>query len=694
MALKIKTPKLVVNYLYLVGQRKDYKVSFRDGLNIIYGDSDTGKSSILNLVNYCLGASSLDLYDEIEIAGNYCLLEVLLLGTKYTIKRDIFNSLAEIEVYESSYDEIEDYFPKYYSPNYKKVSEDGVFSEFLLNSMNIPVVKLKESPSKEDSKMKSLSFRDIFKYNYLTQDRVGSKFLLGENYVVIARLKETFKLMYNVLDTQITQLEGIISEKNKERNELNKKNTAISSFLRETEIDSLKKILEQKEEKEVELEKLAESIAKIDSEIMSDNSDLDNIRNEIKLIEKEIYEMSTNREVREQELRQNIALRNEYLNDIKKIKGTIEVLEKFPKIEDRDTSCPVCEQTMKISSLKDQFINSNSQSIKAELNGLRRRQKDLRDIYENLKKVILKTDDEVIDKTLKLNDLREQFDKQTKELVTPYISQRDSLTSKIGGIKSDIKNLKHFYKIRNQQATIDAELIRVQITIDEYNDDLKVLKESAPTLDSIFSKLADDLQNFLRFIGMKNVQNIAISPKTYLPIIRNRDYENITSGGVRTLSSVGYYLTLLEYAINNTSNYPSFLMIDTIAKYIGKTKAKDLAYTNTQEDINEGMNDSTKYENLYKYLIGLSERYEESFQVFVVDNDLPTSLLPKLEPFIIKHYTTNAIVPGTDIGFIDDALNPTDFNTPFNEFDTDQKIEGDIFLDENDRSEENGELLN
>ena len=694
MALKIKNPKLVVNYLYLVGRRKNYKVSFQNGLNIIYGDSDTGKSSILNLVNYCLGASSIDLYDEIEIAGNYCLLEVLLLGTKYTIKRDIFNPKAEIEVYESSYDEIEDYFPKYYSPNYVQVSEDGVFSEFLLNSMNIPVVKLKESPSKVDSKMKSLSFRDIFKYNYLTQDKVGSKFLFGENYVLISKLKETFKLMYNVLDTQITQLEGIIGEKVKERNDLNKKNTAISSFLKETEIDSLKRILEKKEEKEVELEKLNQNIAKIDSEIMSDNSDLDSVRNEIKQIEKEIYEMSSNSEVREQELKQNIALRNEYSNDIKKIKGTIEVLEKFPNIKDRDTSCPVCEQTMKISTLKNQFINSNTQSIKAELNGLRRRQKDLRDINENLKNAILKADGDVKDKTDKLNGLREQFDRQTKELVTPFISQRDSLTSKIGGIKSDIENLKHFYKMRNQQATIDAELIRVQNSIDEYNDDLKVLKESAPTLDSVFLILADSLQYFLRFIGVKNVQNVSISPKTYLPVIRNRNYENITSGGVRTLSSVGYYLTLLEYAISNTSNYPSFLMIDTIAKYIGKTKEEDLAYTNKQEDINEGMNDSTKYENLYKYLMNLSERYEDSFQVLVVDNDLPMGLEPKLKPYVVKHFTTNAIVPGTEIGFIDDALSPVVSNEEFNEIDTDQKIDEDIFLDEDDDSNENGELLN
>lgn len=686
MAVKIKTPKLLVNNLYLVGRRKNYNVNFRNGLNIIYGDSDTGKSSILNLVNYCLGASSIDLYEEIEIAGEYCLLEVLLNGTKYTIKRDIFNSKAEIEVYESSYDEIDDFFPKYYSPNYSQVSEDGVFSEFLLNSMNIPVVKLKESPSKEDSKMKSLSFRDIFKYNYLTQDKVGSKFLFGENYVLISKLKETFKLMYNVLDTQITQLEAIIGEKVKERNELNKKNSAVSSFLKETEIDSLKRILEKTAEKELELETLRKDITKIDSEIMSDNSDLDEIRNNIKQFEKEIYEMSTNREVREQELKQNIALRNEYSNDIRKIKGTIEVLEKFPRIEDRDTGCPVCDQTIKISVLKNQFVNSNANSIKAELNGLKRRQKDLRDIYENLKNAILKFDREINEKTESLNELREQFDKQSKDLVTPFISQRDSITSKMGSVKSDIKNLRHFYKMRNQQANNDSELLRIQDTITKYTQDLKVLRESAPTLDSIFLKLADSLQNFLRYIGVKNIQHVSISERTFLPVIRNRNYENITSGGVRTLSSVGYYLALLEYAIGNVTNYPSFLMIDTIAKYIGKTREDDLVFTDKQEDINEGMNDSTKYENIYKYLMNLNERYEDSFQVFIVDNDLPTGLESKLKPYVVKHFTTNAIVPGTEIGFIDDALNPIE---NIIEIDINMDIDGDIYFDEDEDSDEN-----
>lgn len=657
MALKIKTPKFIINKLVLIGSRKNYKVPFDNGLNIIYGDSDTGKSSILNLINYCLGASTVDLYEEIELAGNYCLLEVLLVGEIYTIKRNIFNSKAEIEVYRCSYEEIDNYFPKYYSPNYVQTSEDGYFSEFLLSSMNIPITKLKQSPSKEDSKMVALSFRDIFKFNYLNQDKVGSKKLLGENFPYLAKLKEVFKLMYNALDTQILQLESLISEKVSERNELNKKNLSISSFLKETEIDSLNAIEEKSSQIETELIELNATLKEIDKSMLSDSTELDDLRNEIANAEKQVFNFTNDKEIKEQELKQNIVLRNEYENDIRKIIATIEVIEKFPKIEDKGTNCPVCEQGIMISELKSKFINTDSNTIKSELNGLRRRQKELVKIHDQLRDKIEKYDYNIKQEIDVLNGLRLQFDTQTKNLVTPFIGQRDSISSKIGSLRSELKNLKHFYKIRNQQTIIDAEIVSLENRINAFRDDLKVLKESAPSIDRILLKLGDSLNDFLKFVGMKNVHHISISPKNYLPIIRNREYEKITSGGVRTLSSVGFYLSLLEYSIKNSVNYPSFLMIDTIAKYIGKTKDSDLVETNLEEDIVEGMKDSTKYENIYNYLIKLNDSYSDSFQVIIVDNDLPTKLLEKLKPYIIKHYTTNPSNINDEIGFINDAYN-------------------------------------
>jgi hypothetical protein len=210
------SPVLIINKLTLVGTRKNYIIPFFPGLNIIHGDSDTGKSSILNLIDYCLGSSDIDLYTEIENSGKYCLLEVDLNGKVYTIKRGIFEPNAFIEVYHSGIDKINDIFPLQYGPNYSKKGEDGYISDFFLDALSIPKVETKQSPSKADSKMNKLSFRDILKYNYLNQDDVGSKDILDrKSFVLAVKNQETFKFLHNLLDTNITELQALISEKNK-----------------------------------------------------------------------------------------------------------------------------------------------------------------------------------------------------------------------------------------------------------------------------------------------------------------------------------------------------------------------------------------------------------------------------------------------------------------------------------------------
>lgn len=652
MAKRIKIPKLKVNYLVLVGTQKEYVVQFDTGLNIIYGDSDTGKSSILNLINYCLGASSLDTYEEIEIKGKYCLLEVEILGIKYTIRRDIFNVKADIEVYYGAYKSIDETFPKYYSPNYIQDAEDGVFSEFLLQAMRIPLVRIKEAPSKEVTKMVNLSFRDIFKYNYLDQDRIGSKKLFGENYAILTKLKETFKLMYNVLDEQITELEGRISVLITDKNNLTTKNNSVASFLKETKVESLAELTFKKENLENELYSLQESIKQIDLEIVGNSEELNYLRNEISNLEGYIRKLYQEHSITELEIKQNIALRNEYRNDMRKMEATIEALDKFPKITDKKLDCPLCDTAVNVSKLKQHFNDSDNKSIKGELNSLRRRMRDLDKIYKNLKEQESNSSKEIQDKTLELDEMRLLLDKQSVNIVSPYLNQRDALSYRTGTVQSDIKNSHHFYKIRLQQSIHDAEIIELQRNIDELKITLTDLRKDAPSLDKILEDIGNKVKEILIYVGVKNPKDISISSTTYLPIIRGRNYENITSGGVRTVSSVAYFLSLMIYAINNPVNYPSFLMIDTITKYLGKVKERDLESTNREEDEKEGMTDYEKHENIYRYLLTLS-KYKDSFQLIIVDNDIPDTLYESLKGFVRKHFSTN--IPGTEIGFIDDA---------------------------------------
>lgn len=651
MELRIETLKLKVNFLVLVGLYKDYIVPFETGLNIIYGDSDTGKSSILNLIDYCLGSTGIDYYDELIHRGKHCLLEVELKGIVYTIKRDIFNPKGYVEVYPSKYQDIDVAFPKYYSaPSSPQTAPDGLFSTFLLEAMNLPVTKIKEAPSKEISKIVALSFRDIFKYCYLDQDKIGSKKIFGDNWAVITKLKETFKFMYNVLDNQILELDSRISEMVIEKNALTSKNTSVASFLKETEVDSLSDLKNKKEAFENELDEVLRFIKEIDNAIVHGSPELDSLRITVNGEEKRIRVLQEKLDIKEQEIKQNIALRNEYTNDIRKMNAAIEVISKFPKMEDKKLDCPVCDTVVPVSKLKEYFIDSSPESIKGELNALRRRLRDLITIYESLKSGQSFNEEELKKKMVYLDEIKVLLDKQTVEIISPYLSKRDAYSYRAGTLKSDIKNIQHFYKIRLQQSINDAEIVEIERNLTELRESLVRLKENAPSLTGIFAELGQSVSDILNYVKIKNATNISISPKTYLPIIRNKEYENITSGGVRTISSFAYFLSLMIYATKHPVNYPSFLMVDTIAKYLGKTKERDLSETNLSEDIQEGMTDGRKYENIYKYLLTLN-KFKDSFQLIVVDNDIPDGMIDNLQPYIRKHFSNTE---GADVGFIDD----------------------------------------
>lgn len=105
-------PYININHLKLVGHRKTYSIPFYPGVNIIYGDSDTGKSSILEFINYLLGASSIELADEVKSSVKYAALELDINKVTYTIKRNIFNHAEFVEVYPCEFERCVDFFQK------------------------------------------------------------------------------------------------------------------------------------------------------------------------------------------------------------------------------------------------------------------------------------------------------------------------------------------------------------------------------------------------------------------------------------------------------------------------------------------------------------------------------------------------------------------------------------------------------
>lgn len=654
----LKSPKLILTKLVLVGRLKRYTVNFNVGINIIHGDSDTGKSSILNLIDYLLGSKKIYMYDEIEQHGKYAMLEVLLNNKVYTIKRNIFEPKENIEVYSSSIENMNNVFPLEYSPNYDNEGPAGYFSDFLLSSLNIPIITVKQAPSKDNSPMVRLSFRDIFKYCYFDQDDVGNKEILDrKNPTLVVKNKETFKFIHNVLDTQITELQNMIGEKNREKKELNNKYNVISSFFLETRLSTEESLRGRKSDIEDKVHYLENERINITEAMQADNQEMEELRILVLELEKELNIILSSKLHKETQLEQNFRLKKEYQSDFTKLQTALKVKKSLSLQHLEIVECPLCNSIMETVDLKKHFVEHNEDVLKKEINSIRNKIKEINSLNDNLRDELFLMENRLLEEKERLFKAKSTLDLSAKEYISPYIAQRDIIVTELSTLKEQLDKNGYFLKIRMQLKEIKEKEDVLNNQIKELNVKLGLLKEQSPSIEDTLFGLGTYLREFLEFIPIKNAYGIRLSQKTFLPIVRDRDYTDLTSGGLRTLVSLSYIISLLKNSMNKETNYPSLIMIDTVGKYLGKTKKNTNDVDENKENKKEELDDPKKYLRIYKYLEKMSTDFIKTgneHQIILVDNDFPENLEIDYDQYVVKRFGVEE-KDGYEKGFINNA---------------------------------------
>ena len=652
-------PHLSIDFLHLVGHRKNYSIQFFQGVNIIYGDSDTGKSSILEFINYLLGSSSVVMAEEISSSITYAALEVRINGVEYTIKRDVFKPTAFVEVYRCIFSECANNYPKKYAPRFGAAEgPDGYLSDFFMGALGLPKISVKVSPSKADSNLKRLSFRDLYKFSYLDQDEVGSKNLLDSaNWVLSTTNKEVFKYIFNVLDTSISELEQEISEQSKEARRHKNKYESVSEFLRETDYDSQSSIDDS-------LTALDETIEELDKELRRTNERMVASSDQYEAYKAAFSMLSLNEKGLSQELTalrdqldRYARLKNDYDNDIGKVEATLSANKKIGEESKAPQPCPICDTPLKDTAETGSFISSGTSLLNNELESLKKKRKSIQSLIYELSEKQREKNSAYFFVHEDLNKARELLDTESESMITPYLTQRDALVKELSAKRQYRNQLLVNLKIRNSQTSIYEQYEQCNAEVARLEERLAELRKTAPSLDAVLSELSDNLNKFLKKVNIKGRRGVSISPKNFLPIIRDREYMSITSGGLRTISSIGLFLAILEYAIDNEANHPSILLIDTVGKYLGKTsKVRPQDETDAAADAEEGLSDPEKYKNMYEYMFELADRADKkdvSCQIILVDNDVPDFFVSNYKPYIVAHYSSTG-ENGLPKGLIDD----------------------------------------
>lgn len=649
---------LLLKNLILHGHRKDYRVKFNPGINIIYGDADTGKSSILRLVYYLLGGKQIKIDEEISSSVKHAILEITINGTPYCISRDIFNPTRDIDVYSCNYSEISNSFPeKYKSSITKGDGQNKSLSEFILEALELPAVRLKQAPTKDSSETARLSFLDLFKFMYLAQDDVGSTHMLDiGNHIVETKNREVFKYIFNVLDSGISELEVDIASKTQEKTKLSNQYSTISHFLFQTEFKSPEDLDDEISNIDNIKVEIKARLSDLNKRTTSDNELYEGLKEALNTINLNIEQQEESKSKALRSIERFSRLLNDYQNDIDKIESSLSAKEFIGRDIQEKTSCPVCETVIEIGDISDKFDIPNDTRLKSELTSIKRRSKDLKHLIFENRSYLDSANSLLAELYLEKNKAREILDEELSNSISPYLAERDAIVKELAQLDERRERAVHSLRVRNKHAALADQINRLEGTVEKLKIKLDELKKDAPSLDNVVNDLGADIKKFIQQVKIKNLHGVGIDEKTFFPKVRNIEYRKINSGGLRTIVSIGYLAVILRQKLRKETNIPGLLMIDTVGKFLGKTPEESDEIQIDSENNIDGVADPEKYRNLFNALVAVAEEFDEKgklCQIILVDNDMPRDVAYENKGFEIAHYRSNGI-NGLPIGLIDD----------------------------------------
>jgi hypothetical protein len=627
------SPYLIVQQLIVQGKSKLYFSKFEEGLNLIWGDMDSGKSSILNLIDYCLGGKNLNLlYDEMASHGRTAILEVDLNGRVFTLERDILDDDSPIKVHTGRFDLRSTNFPMLMSASSTKAMPDGWISDFILDSLGIPKVKIKESRLRENSDSDRLSFRDLMKLLYLKQTRVGSDALLDyQNPSVFNKNVEIQKFVFNIYDNKLTELQSDLAVQVNEQKELVRSESFIRKFLQDVAIsvDMLEQTNDAVDVQKAQVSEIddAVEVLKKDFALSTDvgleiSKSVGRIRQELDSVEKTLLSIETKYE-------NYVKLSNTYRFDLDALnlsKLSRSVMQ-MSESESKTVPCPLCSTELPLTSvvIEDQDLDHQARSLKNRDAGIQSILMQLRSQQqENLNRKSHLTS--------MLKEATRGFDENNITNISPLISAIQALEASKTAVKVELAQAERNSAIAHKFKDIGLRLDTKNSLIWNLRRAIKSIEEGLVGLDEVVEALTRLLNAHMQKSGLQKVSNVYFDQK-FVAYFRGIPYYNTSSGGVRTITSIATFICRLQYLLGTPSNLPSFLMIDTPGQNIGRYRSND--------DDSE-LSDPKLYENIFKQIVEVTERAKEAgrkCQVIIVDNDMPESLVEGKNFHLVKRFS-------------------------------------------------------
>ena len=610
--MQFKIEKIIL----IMNDKKKREVKFHDGVNIISGKSQTGKSALIDIIDYCLLSTNCTIphgiiYDTVQI---YCLVlwinnKRLILGRDKPfgdksnkiflreINNDFNSNLIDIDFFEK--------YENYYTS--KKQFKDYQ----IRNILNIPIVVNNLSETR-------LSFRSMTSFMFQHQNLMASKFALFYRLDSFTRAKDTqrdFKVFMNIENFDFMQVQEELEQikkalakiKKGEKFFVNKfqglldqlKNDCINFYATLGKSEAMiKKITDADFYKILGYKQIISNI--IDYPLDNDiPKELTKIKEEMEIVYLKMSEINMQLEDIEQ-----------YNNELIDTKNMIDIEMNINK----DSTCPLCNQT---------YTNEPTQYVKAK----EKIKTEIQDIESTIPKVVTQgkklkeslNQNKSIYKALKYN--YQILNKRHKNIASEE-EKKERLIKYKNQIENKLQILRDFQKFNNEDKNKLLERQK-ELEKDKGFDFTQARKNAEFKISEYMNEVINNGLGLESGLGDANLYFDVKEFSLYQKKDKQDIYLSEMGSGSNWLNChIALMLGLHKYIALNNLQIPSFLFFDQPSQvYFPSEK-------NMKNDTEKEKSDRETVKDIFQKII-------ENVDSINSDKNCKS----KIQLFITDHYT-------------------------------------------------------
>jgi hypothetical protein len=593
---------LQLRFIRFLGPGKEaVNFPFKAGFNILYGSSDTGKTFLVEAIDFMLGAGD-DLRDIPERNGfDSILLGLTAHGKDYTVQRSV--NKGAFKLYDGLIEEIpaDEKLAKNLSAVHTTKNYNNL-SHWLLQQVGLD--KKQILYSKEKGTLKSLGFRALAHLCVIAYPRITSNKspIFTGQWVEATREYGAFRLLLTSLDdSSVTpETDAADPKPSVERKPLNP--DTVSQIISDYE-DELVRLTENPDGLEQEEGDINDAIDKLHVSIRTMEGKINKTTKE----RREVYENYSRMVARSNEIVELLdrfrLLDQQYTNDLKRL-AAIQQSGQFFVLRD-PMQCPLCgalPEGQHHDAACDGNVSAVTQAAAAEIAKIKLLQSELHETVTSLT-----TEDKgiVSDATTLRTELKDYQQEIDNALSPDFSAAREEHTKLIER------------RAKVEQAIILQKRIKtLQRRIDEPTKPAKpepaVVEEPVSEVAQYISKSI--LRDFSITVGdilqqwhFPGAADVYFDEKTKDVVIGGRP-RGSRGAGLCAITYSAFVLALFEYCRSRSMPHPGFVILDSPL----------IAYKEPMPD-DENITSTDLKPRFYEHL----EKFSGEQQIFVIDNTDP-----------------------------------------------------------------------